>query len=159
MQPLRIVGIGMLLLLIGALLALLSTSSRISEVNTTLTITYNEYGDLGRLLTMKEVKIVNGTLVLHNLGDSVILIFIGPFEEPHVFKLDVNETLIINVYEGYDLKITPLNGSNGIVGLVFHGFVEEHPLSWVVVPSLLFFIAGTVISTIGLLLYILGRGL
>ncbi|MEB3774307.1 MAG: hypothetical protein GSR86_05215 [Desulfurococcales archaeon] len=159
MKPLRIVGIGILLLLVGAVLALLSTSSRVSEVNATSTITYKEYGDLAYLLNMGEGRILNGTLTLYNIGDSEILIFIGPFEEPKVLRLGSNKSVETSVYSGYDLKITPLNGSNGVVRLEFQGFVEEYPLGWVVALSLLSFITGTVVSTVGLLLYMLGRGL
>ncbi len=150
----RLIVVGVLLLLAGAVVSIMAGSGEERRVEAESIV----YGDIAysveTLVGIRDARIINGSLRLVNLGDGEVLVFIGELDNPTVLSLEPREETIVSVGPGYLVSVHS-NNSNAALQASFEGIVADAGGPGLVILSVLLFASGTVILSIGVIMHIL----
>ncbi len=153
--PKTLMLVGAILLVLGLVSSLAATRSSVMEVGGS-GLVYS-----GEVLTLESIVgipqgyyIVNGSIVLRNLGNTTALVIVGTLAEPIVLEISQGSSRSLEVGPGYSISLHGRGGDTA-VEVKFKGWVESQPGMLPVILTLVLFAAGSIASTLGVITYIL----
>ncbi len=153
--PKTLMLLGAILLILGLVSSLAATRSSIEEAGGR-GVVYS-----GEVLTLESIVgvprgyyIVNGSIVLRNLGNATAIAFVGTLAEPVVVEIPSGSSTSLDVGPGYSISLHGRDGDT-VVEVEFRGWIEKQPGVASIILTLVLFAAGSIASTLGVVTYIL----
>lgn len=151
-----LVAVGLALLLLGVVASLAGTRATL-EMYTGSGIVYE-----GQVYSLDSIvgvprgfSIVNGTITMANVGNATAIILVGPLESPLVLELRPNDTVEAAAGPGYSISLHSRGEGYSVVSVNFTGWTQSSPGAGIVLLSLVLFAAGSIASTLGVVIYFL----
>jgi len=158
MNPVKMLLFGAIMLVLAVLGSIASTMSEVSSFTGSAVIKSGDSGILESILDVpKGYHIVNGTITIFNEGPGRVVLILGGLRNPRTLILDKGDNTSLQVSSGYEISTHTVNNTVSRIRIRFSGFIERYKGETVLAFSLLLFITGTVMTTIGLIIHILER--